>query len=39
LFRGRQVGCDADGNIYYEGRRGRPGLRRRRWSPMPASRR
>lgn len=31
LLRGRQVGRDADGNIYYEERRGRPGWRRRRW--------
>ena len=31
LLRGRQIGRDADGNIYYEERRGRSGWRRRRW--------
>jgi len=31
LLRGRHVGRDGDGNIYYEERRARPGWRRRRW--------
>jgi NADH:ubiquinone oxidoreductase subunit len=30
-FKGSRVGADADGNIYYEERRPRPGLRARRW--------
>ncbi len=30
-LRGRQVGQDADGNLYFEEKRGRPGLRVRRW--------
>jgi NADH:ubiquinone oxidoreductase subunit len=30
-LRGRRVGTDAAGNVYFEERRGRPGLRRRRW--------
>ena len=30
-FRGRRVGTDARGNRYYEERRARRGLRRRRW--------
>ena len=28
---GRQVGRDADGNVYYEDKRGHAGPRRRRW--------
>lgn len=31
LLRGRRVGTDAAGNVYYEERRGRPHLRTRRW--------
>lgn len=31
LFKGRQVGKDPAGNIYYEERRPRAGLRPRRW--------
>jgi len=31
LFRGHLVGRDEAGNRYYEERRARPGLRRRRW--------
>ncbi len=31
FFRGRLVGRDAAGNRYYEERRARPGLRKRRW--------
>jgi NADH:ubiquinone oxidoreductase subunit len=30
-LRGREVGRDRFGNIYYEERRARPGLRQRRW--------
>lgn len=30
-LRGRSVGRDAEGNVYYEEKRGRPGLRVRRW--------
>ncbi|MGH7155488.1 MAG: NADH:ubiquinone oxidoreductase subunit NDUFA12 [Acetobacteraceae bacterium] len=30
-FRGRRVGADADGNVYYEERKARRGLRLRRW--------
>ncbi|MGE0224574.1 MAG: NADH:ubiquinone oxidoreductase subunit NDUFA12 [Acetobacteraceae bacterium] len=30
-LRGRQVGTDAAGNIYYEEKQPRPGLRSRRW--------
>jgi len=30
-LRGREVGRDRFGNIYYEERRARPGMRRRRW--------
>jgi NADH:ubiquinone oxidoreductase subunit len=30
-LRGRRVGTDTAGNVYFEERRGRPGLRRRRW--------
>jgi NADH:ubiquinone oxidoreductase subunit len=40
---GKRVGADAEGNVYYEERRARPGLRRRRWvvyhgGPVEASR-
>lgn len=31
LFKGRRVGTDAAGNVYYEERRPRPNLRNRRW--------
>ena len=31
MLKGRSVGTDATGNIYYEERRARPGLRGRRW--------
>ena len=31
LLHGRRVGSDADGNVYYEERRGRRGFRVRRW--------
>ena len=31
LFKGRRIGADATGNIYYEERRPRPGRRTRRW--------
>ena len=31
LLRGRRVGTDGTGNIYYEERRARSGLRGRRW--------
>ena len=31
LLKGRRVGADADGNIYYEERRPRAGYRTRRW--------
>ncbi|HTC09182.1 MAG TPA: NADH:ubiquinone oxidoreductase subunit NDUFA12 [Acetobacteraceae bacterium] len=31
LFKGRHVGTDAAGNVYYEERRPRPKLRNRRW--------
>jgi len=41
LFHGRLVGRDTEGNRYYEERRARPGLRRRRWvdyaGPVEAS--
>ncbi|QXM25714.1 NADH:ubiquinone oxidoreductase subunit NDUFA12 [Elioraea tepida] len=30
-LRGREVGRDRFGNVYYEERRPRPGMRRRRW--------
>jgi len=30
-FRGRRVGVDSTGNIYFEERKPRPGLRGRRW--------
>jgi NADH:ubiquinone oxidoreductase subunit len=30
-LRGRRVGADADGNVYYEERRPRAGYRARRW--------
>lgn len=30
-LRGSRIGADAEGNTYYEERRARPGLRRRRW--------
>jgi NADH:ubiquinone oxidoreductase subunit len=30
-LKGRRVGADADGNIYYEERKARSGLRVRRW--------
>jgi len=30
-MKGRRVGADADGNVYYEERKQRPGHRRRRW--------
>jgi NADH:ubiquinone oxidoreductase subunit len=30
-FKGRRIGEDAQGNLYYEERRGRPGYRTRRW--------
>ena len=40
---GKRVGTDAGGNIYYEERHGRPGMRRLRWvvyrnGPVEASR-
>ena len=31
MFKGRRVGTDATGNVYYEERRPRPGHRTRRW--------
>jgi NADH:ubiquinone oxidoreductase subunit len=31
LIKGRRIGVDADGNVYYAERRGRPGRRLRRW--------
>ena len=31
LLKGRRVGTDASGNVYYEERRPRPGYRLRRW--------
>jgi NADH:ubiquinone oxidoreductase subunit len=31
MLRGRRVGTDEHGNIYYEEKRARPGLRLRRW--------
>lgn len=31
MLRGRRVGTDAAGNIYYQERRPRPGMRDRRW--------
>ncbi len=31
LFKGRRVGQDPAGNIYYEERRARPDVRQRRW--------
>jgi len=31
LLKGRRVGTDATGNIYYQERRQRPGRRLRRW--------
>lgn len=30
-LRGSRIGADAEGNVYYEERKARPGLRRRRW--------
>jgi NADH:ubiquinone oxidoreductase subunit len=31
MLRGRKVGQDAQGNVYYIEKRARPGLRQRRW--------
>jgi NADH:ubiquinone oxidoreductase subunit len=31
LMRGEAIGTDSDGNRYYQERKARPGMRRRRW--------